>query len=294
MYVLDARGQPVPVGVRGEIYIGGPGVARGYLNRPEQTQERFLTDKFAPGGQRMYRTGDLGRWNEQGCLEFLGRNDDQVKIRGFRIELGEIEAQLLQVAGVRAAVVVAREDSAGDQRLVAYIVSDEVLPGNAAMLRARLSEVLPEHMVPAAYVELAQLPLTPTGKVDRRALAPPQADAYAQRRYLAPVGEMQQALARLWSELLGVEQVGAEDDFFELGGHSLLVVQLVSRVRAHFQVDIAIREIFEHASLRAMADVLTAKRIAAFSVEDVAQVSVELERLSADELRALLAEERAS
>ncbi|HEX8317857.1 amino acid adenylation domain-containing protein, partial [Longimicrobium sp.] len=244
VYVLDAAGEPVPVGVAGELFIGGAGVARGYLDRPAVTAERFVPDPF--GGQpgaRLYRTGDLGRWRADGTLEFLGRNDFQVKIRGFRVELGEIEARLLEHPSVREAVVAAREDAAGDRRLVAYVVGSDSVEVEA--LRSYLSERLPEHMVPAAYVHLLALPLTPNGKLDRKALPAPEGDAYARRGYEAPVGETEQALAEVWSELLGLEQVGRWDSFFELGGHSLLAVRVISRVRQVLGAEVGIGDLFE-------------------------------------------------
>ena len=197
IYILDAQGEPVPVGVGGELYIGGAGVARGYLNRPELTAERFLRDPFATeAGARMYKTGDLGRWLADGNIEFLGRNDLQVKIRGYRIELGEIEAVLAQHAAVRDAVVVAREDPGGDKRLVAYYTCAEAGEQNerawgAEQLRAHILAKLPEYMVPAAYVRLESLPLTPNGKLDRKALPAPEADAYVVRGYEAPEGEIE-------------------------------------------------------------------------------------------------------
>ncbi|HEX8431133.1 MAG TPA: amino acid adenylation domain-containing protein, partial [Longimicrobium sp.] len=222
-YLLDGAGEPVPVGVTGELYVAGAGVARGYLNRPEITAERFLDDPFHPG--RMYRTGDLGRWLPDGTLEYLGRNDHQVKIRGFRIELGEIQARLAEHEGVRDAVVLAREDAPGDRRLVAwYVAADGVEP---EALRARLAAKLPEYMVPAAYVRVDRLPLTPNGKLDTRALPAPEGGAYAARPYEAPNGETETLLAAIWAELLGVERVGRLDNFFELGGHSLLAVTLI-------------------------------------------------------------------
>ena len=188
-------------GVVGELYIAGDGVARGYLNRPELTAERFLQDPFAGG--RMYRTGDLARYLPDGNIEFLGRNDFQVKVRGFRIELGEIEARLAQeCAAVREAAVLAREDSPGDKRLVAYVVADESV--QVTELRTQLSATLPEYMVPAAFVQLDALPLTPNGKLDRKALPAPDALAYAQSTYEPPEGELETALAALWCELLRV------------------------------------------------------------------------------------------
>jgi hypothetical protein len=215
----------VPVGVPGELYVGGAGVARGYLNRPELTAERFVEDPFAPG--RLYRTGDRVRWMADGTLEYLGRLDEQVKIRGFRIELGEIEAALRQAPGVRDCTVVVREDEIGDRRLVAYVVGD----AEAQMLRDRLRQSLPEYMVPAAFVALERLPLTANGKLDRKALPAPEGDAYARRSYEAPLGEVEAALAEIWGEVLGVERVGRWDHFFELGGHSLLAIKLIGRMR---------------------------------------------------------------
>jgi amino acid adenylation domain-containing protein len=231
VYILDGDGEPVPVGVAGELYIGGAGVARGYLGRPALTAEKFVPDPFrGEPGARLYRTGDLVRWLADGKLVFLGRRDDQVKVRGYRIELGEIEGRLVEHAAVREAVVLAREDSPGDRRLVAYYVgaAGEV---EVESLRSHLGESLPEYMVPAAYVRLEALPLTPNGKVDRRALQAPEGDAYARRGYEAPSGETETALAEIWSELLAVERVGRWDNFFELGGHSLLMLRLIQRMR---------------------------------------------------------------
>jgi hypothetical protein len=208
-------------------------VARGYLNRPEVTAERFLKDPFAAQpGARMYKTGDLARWLPHGNIEFLGRNDFQVKLRGFRIELGEIEARLAQHPAVRDAVVLAREDRPGDQRLVAYLVpADAQLVPDAETLRAHLSATLPEYMVPAAYVLLDALPLTSNGKLDRNALPAPDGDAYATKSYEEPRGETEILLARIWADLLNLERVGRNDNFFELGGHSLLAITMVERLR---------------------------------------------------------------
>ncbi|WP_206366570.1 non-ribosomal peptide synthetase, partial [Sphingomonas gei] len=231
IYLLDAYRQPVPLGAVGEIYIGGVGVARGYLNRPEMTAERFVASPFV-AGDRLYRTGDLARYLPDGNIEFLGRNDHQVKIRGFRIELGEIEARLAEHPGVREAVVVAREDQPGDKRLVAYAVpAGDLDKAEPALLRAWLGTHLPDYMVPAAYVLLDALPLTPNGKLDRGALPAPDGEAYSRQAYEAPQGEIEQALAAIWSELLGVERISRHDNFFELGGHSLLAVKLLARLR---------------------------------------------------------------
>jgi amino acid adenylation domain-containing protein len=245
IYILDAFGEPAPIGVAGELFIGGVQVARGYLNKPELTLAHFVDDPFA-GGQaaRMYKTGDLGRWHRDKYIEFLGRNDVQIKIRGFRVEPGEIESKLVEHAEVREAVVTVREDTPGDQRLVAYYtVADthaaEGPPVNAEALRSHLAALLPEHMVPAAYVPLSSLPLSPNGKLDRSGLPIPHADVYSVRNYQAPQGETETVLAALWAEVLKLERVGRNDNFFELGGHSLLAVTLVDRLsRLGFDLDV--------------------------------------------------------
>jgi amino acid adenylation domain-containing protein len=232
MYVLDRHLQPVPIGVAGEIYIGGIGVGRGYLNRPELTRERFLQDPFdADSRARLYRTGDLGRWREDGAIEYLSRNDHQVKVRGFRIELGEIEAQLAKYRGVQETVVVAREDRSGEKRLVAYFTTAGAVRPSTQELRAHLKTHLPEHMVPAAFVPMEAFPLSPNGKLDRRALPAPGLSAYSSSEYEAPRGTTEQSLAQIWQQLLGVERVGRRDNFFELGGHSLLLTQLIEQLR---------------------------------------------------------------
>ncbi|HET8773600.1 MAG TPA: amino acid adenylation domain-containing protein, partial [Thermoanaerobaculia bacterium] len=256
IYILDAHRELVPVGVEGEIYIGGAGVARGYLGRPELTAERFVDDPFTPGpSDRMYRTGDLGRWLPDGTIAFAGRNDFQVKVRGFRIELGEIEARLAACAGVSEAAVIAREDAAGAKRLVAYVVGPEL---SVADLRGALSAQLPEYMVPAAFVTLEAMPLTANGKLDRNALPAPDAAALPARTYEAPQDAVEATLAGVWQELLHVESAGRNDNFFELGGHSLLAAQLVSRVRAAFDVELPLREVFASSTLSAMADAIRA------------------------------------
>src|SRR6185369_7282911 len=215
IYILDQHRQLVPVGVVGEIYIGGAGVARGYLNRAELTAERFIADPFSSQPQaRMYKTGDLGRWRADGTIEYLGRNDHQVKIRGFRIELGEIEAELVRHGQVKEVAVVAREDAPGEKRLVAYLVARaETGQPSVEALRAHVKEVLPEYMVPSAFVILERMPLTQNGKLDRRALPAPELGAYISRRYEAPQGEVEEILAGIWQGLLRVERVGRWDNF---------------------------------------------------------------------------------
>ncbi|MBC7939564.1 MAG: amino acid adenylation domain-containing protein, partial [Chitinophagaceae bacterium] len=272
VYILDDRREPVPTGVEGEIYIGGTGVARGYLNRPELTAERFLADPFAADPQgRMYKTGDLGRWLADGTIEFLGRNDGQVKIRGFRIELGEIEARLAAQAGVREAVVLAR-DVAGDKQLVAYLVREpdaDASALNAESLRAVLSASLPEYMVPSAYVLLEVLPLTPSGKIDREALPAPQGDAYSNTAYAAPQGETETVLAGIWSELLKVDRIGRHDHFFQLGGHSLLAVRAVTALRRMFDVEVAVRDLFVYPVLGDLADHIVSMQLEQFDPEEL-------------------------
>nr|WP_307734556.1 amino acid adenylation domain-containing protein [Xanthomonas albilineans] len=253
IYILDTYGAPVPIGVVGELYLGGDGVGRGYLNRDDLTAERFLTDPFsADPTARMYRTGDLGRWRVDGVIEFVGRNDHQVKIRGFRIELGEIEARLSAHAEVRECVVVALDAAAeNDKRLVAYWVGAESV--DAAALRRWLSAVLPDYMVPAAYVPLDRLPLTPNGKLDRKALPAPDGVAYAAHAYEAPQGKIEQTIATIWGDLLGLETIGRHDNFFALGGHSLLAVRVASRLRQELDVEIGVAELFAHATLQQLA-----------------------------------------
>ncbi|WP_153045394.1 non-ribosomal peptide synthetase, partial [Pseudomonas syringae] len=264
IYLLDAHGQPVPIGVSGEIHIGGAGVARGYLNLPELTAERFLDDPFsAEPAARMYKSGDLGRWLADGNIEYLGRNDDQVKLRGFRIELGEIESRLSECPGVREAVVLVREHRPGDKRLVAYLTAQEGAVLSAAQLREQLSQGLAEYMIPSAFVTLARFPLTPNGKLDRRALPAPEDDAYASRDYEAPAGDIEHALAEIWQVLLGLERVGRHDHFFELGGHSLLAVQLVSRLRQRFEVEVALRDVFAEPTLQGLARQVANARLSA-------------------------------
>ena len=246
IYILDSAREPVPIGVAGELYIGGAGVARGYLNQPALTAERFVRDPFVEeAGARMYKTGDLGKWLGDGTIEFLGRNDFQVKIRGFRIELGEIEEGLRKQEGIREAVVIAREDEPGEKRLVAYYTCGEG-EGSVSVeeLRAQLGATLPEYMVPAAYVRLERMPLTVNGKLDRKALPEPEGEAYGIREYEAPQGEIEEKLAAIWAEVLKVERVGRHDNFFELGGHSLLAVRVLTRVRKMLSVQVALEDLF--------------------------------------------------
>ena len=255
LYLLDGRLRPVPVGVVGELYVGGAGLARGYVGRPGLTAERFLPDPFRGGpGARMYRSGDLARRRADGELEYVGRGDNQVKIRGFRIELGEVEAALARHPGVREAVVVAREDREGDRRLVAYVVARSREATSAASLRRWLEASLPAYMIPSAFVHLDAVPLTPHGKADRDGLPAPEADRPSlASEFRAPATAAEVAVAAIWSAVLGVDRVGARDNFFELGGHSLLATQVVSRLREAFPAEIPLRALFEAPTVEALA-----------------------------------------
>jgi acyl carrier protein len=253
VYILDANRQPVPVGVPGELWIGGDGVARGYLRRPELTNEKFVADPFL-AGNRMYRTGDLVRYRADGVIDFLGRVDHQVKVRGHRIELGEIEAALMQHSDVRQAVVVLRMDNPEDPQLAAYLVpAGEEAPAPNT-LRDFLKQKLPEHMVPALYVALEKMPLTPNGKVDRKALPAPQGSRVkGEGEFVAPTGNVEQQVAAIWKDILHVEQIGADDNFFDFGGHSLQVVQVQNRLRETIGVDVPVLKLFQFPTIRALA-----------------------------------------
>ncbi len=254
-YVLDGRGEPVPVGVAGELYIGGAGVALGYHNRPELTAEKFVADPFSEEpGARMYRTGDLVRRRADGTLLFLGRADDQVKVRGFRIELGEIETVLSQHPAVAQGVVVARTEGSGNASLVGYVRWKDGAGVELGELRTHLRERLPEYMVPGVLVTVENFPMTPNGKVDRRRLPEPDATAAPSRPpYVAPRDDLERTIADVWAAVLKVEQVGIDDDFFDLGGHSLLMVQAQTRIREATQRELSIVEMFRHPTVRALA-----------------------------------------
>ena len=244
-YVLDRQGRPQPIGVPGELWIGGDGVARGYLNRPELTAERFVENPLVPG-ERLYRSGDLVRWSPEGELEYLGRIDEQVKIRGHRIELGEIESRLLEHPSVEEAVLVARRDEAGHSFLAAYLTGQSVADAD---LRRHLSETLPEYMVPSSFTFLEALPLTPNGKVDKRALPEPVTRSEEQS---SPATETERALARIWAEVLGRE-TGVNEHFFEVGGHSLKAMVLTARIHKELGKEVPLSEVFARPTIREMA-----------------------------------------
>ncbi|MBE3647592.1 condensation domain-containing protein, partial [Paenibacillus polymyxa] len=253
-YIVDAHLNPVPVGVLGELVIGGVGVARGYLNRPELTEEKFVDSPFA-AGERLYRTGDLARWMEDGNVDFIGRIDNQAKIRGYRIETGEIESQLLRVEGVREAVVLVRSDANGQKALCAYYTTDGEL--TVADLKRAISSELPGYMIPSYFVELERLPLTPNGKIDRKALPAPEGGASAGREYVAPRTELEAKLVAIWQDVLGPVTIGVTDNFFDLGGHSLRATTLVSKVHKELSVDLPLRDVFRHSTIEAMAEAIS-------------------------------------
>jgi len=253
-YVLDDRGAPVPTGAAGELCIGGDGVARGYWQREDLTQGRFVPDPFAGDGTRLYRTGDRARWTAQGTLEFLGRDDHQVKIRGQRIELGEIEASMTRFAGVAEAVVIPRETGPGGPRLAGYFTA--AAPVDDAALRAHLNSALPEAMVPPDLMQIAEIPLTPNKKVDRTALPAParRSTPAGSDRAAGAETDLEQRIAAIWSEVLGLARIGAQDNFFDLGGHSLLAVQAHRKLRdALDRPGLAITDIFRFPVLRDLA-----------------------------------------
>jgi len=252
LYILDGGLEPVPVGGAGELYIAGRGLARGYLNRADLAAERFVANPFGLPGTRLYRTGDLARRREDGAIEFLGRIDHQVKLRGFRVELGEIEAALTQCPGVERAVVIAREDHAGDKRLVAYVVPQPGGSLDSARLGRQLAQTLPDHMIPSAFRMLDALPLSPNGKLDRKALPAPERQVTAE--YVAPRTATERRLADLWIETFGIERVGIHDNFFELGGDSLRVTHLVAKIRAAFAVELPLATLFEVSTIAGLAE----------------------------------------
>jgi len=255
LYVLDARLQPVPAGVPGDLFIAGAGLARGYWGRPGLTSERFVANPFGPAGSRMYRTGDIARWNREGSLEFLGRADHQVKIRGNRVELGEIEAVLHTLPGIRQAAVILREDQPGDPRIVAYLAVDEGTEFDPAQARRSIAAVLPDYMVPAAFVALDALPLMVNGKLNRTALPTPD---YTGASYRAPRTAQEELLCGIFAEVLGVARVGLDDGFFDLGGHSLLAARLIGRIRAVLGAELDLRALFETPTVGGLVGRLTA------------------------------------
>jgi amino acid adenylation domain-containing protein len=271
IYILDAAGRPAPLGVAGEIHIGGVQVGRGYLRRASRTAESFRPDPFdRHAGSRMYKTGDLGRWLPNGSVEYLGRNDFQVKIRGFRIELGEIEAALTSHPQVREAAVSAYEENGRGKQLVAYYTGEPVA---AEALHAHLSNSLPDYMRPPSYVHLEALPLNPNGKLDRRALPAPGRDAHVHQGYEPPTGETEEELARIWGDVLRVERIGRHDNFFGLGGHSLLATMLIVRIKQRLGVEIGLASVFEFPDLASLAEKIVDAQLSAFDPAELQRLA---------------------
>jgi len=288
MHILDEHLQQVPIGVPGQLYIGGVAVARGYLNRPDMTAERFVPDPLSRQPvSRLYRTGDLARYLADGNVEFLGRVDNQVKVRGFRIEPGEIESALRRHPFVQEAVVAVRGQE--DKRLVAYLIADHGPTPSTTELIRFLSETLPAYMVPSVFVFLEALPLTPSGKVDRRSLpAPDQQRPDLEHTFVAPRTPVEQTLAEIWKSVLGLQQVGINDNFFELGGHSLLATQIVSRVRTTFELELPLRSIFESPTIALLAVEIACMQFKDLDDNELGRLLTELEGLSDEETRSLL------
>jgi acyl carrier protein len=302
VYVLDPYLNPVPVGIPGELYIGGCGLARGYLDRPELTAEKFIPDPFSTrsspigpsqvdraSGERLYRSGDLVRYLPDGNLEFLGRMDNQVKLRGFRIELGEIESLLNQYPGIRQAVANVREDQPGDHRLVVYLVADSGNDIDPSEIREYLKAFLPAYMLPSTYVFMEAFPTTSSGKVDRRALPIPdivhQPSGASQG---APQTPLEQVLAGIFSQVLGVTSISVHDNFFDMGGHSLLAIRLSSQIGETFDLEIPMRTVFESPTVAEMAEQMLANPENREKVEDTARLLLEIAQLSEAEASKLL------
>jgi aryl carrier-like protein len=257
IYILDSNLQSLPVGIPGELHIGGAGLARGYLNRPELTQEKFIPNPFSNyPDSRLYKTGDLARYLPDGNIEYLGRIDNQVKIRGFRIELGEIETVLKQHSQVQSSVIIDQEDTSGNKRLVAYIVPQKETTPTPNELRQFLKEKLPDYMIPSAFVIMESLPLTPNGKIDRRALPETNLCGEIELNFVAPRNLEEEILAKIWSQVLRVEPVGIYDNFFELGGDSILTIQIITRARKA-GLELTPKQLFTHQNIAELATVAT-------------------------------------
>ena len=292
LYVLDAKLEPVPLRVAGELYIGGSALALGYLNAPSQTRARFIDDPFTPGG-RLYRTGDLVRYNGEGVLVFLGRNDQQIKLRGFRIEPGEIEVVLKRHPGIEDAVVIKRQSSRGDDELAAYLITKPDAAPDRASLRAQLGAELPAYMVPNHFVRLDRFPMTGSGKIDRRSLPDPAEFEVVrddEADFIAPRTPVEEVLVNCWREVLQVDQVSVRDNFFDLGGHSLTATQLVSRIRDHFSIDLPLFRVFERPTPEQLAVEVVLAQAAREEQAELEALLAELESLSEEDSEALLSQ----
>jgi acyl carrier protein len=296
LWVLDRQMQLVPAGVAGELYIGGDGLAREYLGRPELTAEMFVPHPYSTNpGARLYRTGDLVRYLSDGNLDFLKRRDHQVKIRGFRVELGEIKAALDQYWAIIESVVIDRDDLGGGTRLVGYIVPEEGVEPTTAELYAFLKEKIPTYMIPSIFVTIDKIPLTPNGKVNRRELPVPEFnDDAATASFVAPRTPVEETLAGIWCETLGVSQVGVESNFFNLGGHSLLATRVISQIREKFGVELPLRVLFESPTIAALAQHLDTAQSKDTELQRILSMLENVESISEEEVTALLAKAEAA
>jgi amino acid adenylation domain-containing protein len=294
IYILDDTMNPAPIGVIGDLYIGGSALSRGYLNEPMQTAEKFIPDPFCQRTDgRLYKTGDRARFLSDGNVEFLGRKDHQVKIRGFRVELGEVEAELAQHPKVKEVVVTVWDQAETGKSLVAYLVIEKDTEVNTSELRNYLSEKVPGYMLPSSYVMLEEMPLTNNGKVDRGKLPKPESlRPDLERSYKAPEMATQQVMVEIWEEVLGIERVGIEDNFFELGGHSLLATQVVSRVKDAFQVEIALRSLLESPTVESFVEKMIQSEPQSGYLEEIARIWQELDHLSEEETIKMLNQEQ--
>ena len=287
--MLDDGQRLTPVGVPGRLFIAGAGVARGYTGEPELTAERFSADPFAPeGSARMYDTGDLARWLPDGTLEFLGRADEQIKLRGYRVEPAEIETALRSHPGVREAIALAESSASGDLRLIAYCAVDGALDQDE--LRAHLADWLPEFMLPGAIVIVDELPRTPSGKIDRLRLPDPDLTDTPRTEHVAPRTPLEETVAAIWAQVLGVPRVGVEDDFFALGGHSLLATQVVAQVRSDLAVDLPLHSLFTCPTVASLGAEIV-RLMGDSEAEETARLMTELEGMSDEEAERLLAQD---
>ncbi len=289
IYILDRQLQPVPIGVSGELCIGGDGLTQGYLNRPELSAEKFIPNPFSANGERLYKTGDLARFRGDGEIEFLGRIDNQVKIRGYRIELGEIEERLQQHPAIQDAAVLAKEDASGHKKLLAYLVASQsaVVP-ETPVLQAYLKQTLPDYMLPSGYIGLDALPLMPNGKRDRLALSRIKEPALPARQLKPASNWLEADLAAIWREVLGLEAVGVDTDFFEQGGHSLAAIQVKSRIQSVFNIDVPAKMLFELPTIELQAAEIAKLQIQQHDDRSLDELIAELEQLSDEETSRLL------
>jgi acyl carrier protein len=291
VYLLDRKLGPLPVGITGNLYIGGQGVVRGYLNSPDLTAERFIPDKFSRRtGSRLYATGDVARYLPDGKVEFLGRADQQVKLRGHRIELGEIEAALDTHPAVLQSAVVLQEDARGEKRLIAYAVFEPGSSLTVSLMREFLKDRLPDYLIPSALMQLDVMPLTPNGKIHRKGLPAVEQINGGERILEPPRNRVEEALSWMWAEILGVEEVEIHDNFFEIGGHSILASQLVSRMRETFHIELSMRTFFDAPTIAKLAGIIIRDEEQALKVERIAELLMDVINYSDDEVEAKLGE----